>query len=405
MTAKLPRLRGAGDRRWLMLVVLFIARTAMGFQFQSIASSAPFLIRDFGIGYAEIGTLIGLYMFPGVVIALPGGIVSRRFGDRSICAAGLVLMIVGGIGIATSSGYGAAVLGRTTSGVGAVLFNLVLTKMVTDWFAAREIVTAMGIILASWPFGIAVGLITNGTILAAAGWHSVMFAAAALCGAGLVLVVGLYRAPAAAVRAGAEITAYRGPGSLPPRNAVLVALAGLIWGIFNVGVVLFFSFVPPLLVEHGHPFIEADRLTSIGLWVSMATLPVGGYLAERTGRPDRAIFLFSAGAGAALLLLIVLPIPASLCALFGILLGPPAGGIMALPARALGAANRAVGLGVFYTAYYVVMTAGPPIAGHVRDGRGTAAAVAFGGALFLSVPPLLALFLKLIATAPAPKKG
>ena len=41
------------------------------------------------------------------------------------------------------------------SGTAAVVFNVALTKMTTDWFAGREIVTAMSILIASWPFGIA----------------------------------------------------------------------------------------------------------------------------------------------------------------------------------------------------------------------------------------------------------
>src|SRR5690348_10439334 len=147
-----------GLRRWVILGVLFLARTAMGFQFQCIASTASFLIERFGIGYAEIGTLIGLYMIPGVVIALPGGMLGKRFGDRRVCAVGLVLMIIGGLVIGASDTYASAALGRLLSGIGAVLFNLVLAKMVTDWFAGREIVTAMGVILASWSFGIALGL-------------------------------------------------------------------------------------------------------------------------------------------------------------------------------------------------------------------------------------------------------
>ena len=43
--------------------------------------------------------------------------------------------------------------GRVISGVGAVLFNVVLTKMVADWFAGREIVTAMALTAATWPLG------------------------------------------------------------------------------------------------------------------------------------------------------------------------------------------------------------------------------------------------------------
>ena len=49
------------ETRWRMLVILFIARTALGFQIQTIVSAAPFLRDQFGVGFTEIGTLIGLY--------------------------------------------------------------------------------------------------------------------------------------------------------------------------------------------------------------------------------------------------------------------------------------------------------------------------------------------------------
>ena len=38
--------------RWFILAVLFAARFALGFQFQSAGSAAPFLVRDLGIDYA-----------------------------------------------------------------------------------------------------------------------------------------------------------------------------------------------------------------------------------------------------------------------------------------------------------------------------------------------------------------
>ena len=83
--------------RWTILGAIFVIRTALGFQFQSVASVSSDMIDDLGIGYAEMGTLIGLYMLPGVVFALPGGILGKRFGDKRIGATGLALMAVGGV--------------------------------------------------------------------------------------------------------------------------------------------------------------------------------------------------------------------------------------------------------------------------------------------------------------------
>ena len=85
------------DQRWLILVVLFVARSSFGYQFQSVASSAALIEAELHVGYAAIGTLIGLYTIPGAFLSLPGGVLGARFGDRAVGAAGLVLMIGGGL--------------------------------------------------------------------------------------------------------------------------------------------------------------------------------------------------------------------------------------------------------------------------------------------------------------------
>src|SRR5215813_1869738 len=82
--------------RWLILLVLFLARTAMAYQFQTMGALGPILIDAFKIDFAWLGTLIGLYMLPGTVIALPGGLLGQRFGAKSIVLVGLLLMAMGG---------------------------------------------------------------------------------------------------------------------------------------------------------------------------------------------------------------------------------------------------------------------------------------------------------------------
>lgn len=387
--------RFAIESRWIILGALFLARTAMGFQFQSIASTAPFLIRDLQLGYAEIGTLIGLYMLPGVFIALPGGLVAGRFADKSVCATGLAMMMLGGVLVGISHDYALAFLGRLFSGIGAVLFSLVLTKMVTDWFAGREIVFAMGVFLASWPFGIALGLLVQNAVATELGWPAVMHSTAGLCALALVLVGAVYRPPP---HLAASPTAVTVPPLALPRSAEMVpaVIAGLIWGCFNLGLIIFFSFAPSLLVEQGTPPLSAASLTSTALWITMISVPLGGYLVQRSGRPDGAIIVFCCVAGLALAALSRGTLPALLCAIIGLSIGPPAGAIMALPARVLSAANRAMGLGVFYTAYYAVVALGPGLAGLARDLSGTAAAAIFFGAAFFAVgAPLLWAFRRL----------
>jgi len=72
------------ESRWLILAALFIARFALGYQFQSAGSVAPFLIKQLDIDYAQVGSLIGAFMLPGVAISVPSGFLNRRFGDKNI---------------------------------------------------------------------------------------------------------------------------------------------------------------------------------------------------------------------------------------------------------------------------------------------------------------------------------
>ena len=148
--------------RWQALALLFSVRMAMAFQFQAIAALSPLIMRDFNTDIADIGLLIGLYLSPGIVLAFPGGAIGKRFGDKPAVLFGLVLMICGGTFVALSSDWSVQIGGRLVAGIGGVILNVLMSKMVTDWFAGREIATAMGIFVNSWPVGIALALVEIG---------------------------------------------------------------------------------------------------------------------------------------------------------------------------------------------------------------------------------------------------
>jgi MFS family permease len=146
--------------RWGILAVLFAVRLTIGFQFQSVAAVAPLLERDLGVSLADVGVLIGLYFTPGVALALPGGAIGQKFGDKTTVLGALLLMLVGGLAMALSASWGVQIAGRLVAGAGGVMLNVQMTKMVADWFVGREIATAMAIFVNSWPAGVAIALLT-----------------------------------------------------------------------------------------------------------------------------------------------------------------------------------------------------------------------------------------------------
>lgn len=144
--------------RWTILAVLFIGRAAMAFQFQSVGAVAPLVSDSLRASLADIGILIGLYLAPGVALALPGATIGQRYGDRATVLAGLLMMLAGETLMTSSAPWSLQISGRLIGGTGGVLLNVLMTKMVADWFAGREIATAMAIYINSWPAGIAIAL-------------------------------------------------------------------------------------------------------------------------------------------------------------------------------------------------------------------------------------------------------
>jgi MFS family permease len=381
--------------RWGILAVLFVVRLTMAFQFQSVASVAPLLGREFGVGLADIGILIGLYFTPGIALALPGGAIGQRFGDKKTVLAALLLMLIGGLAMALSPSWNVQIAGRLIAGGGAVLMNVLLTKMMADWFAGKEIATAMAIFVNSWPMGIALSLLVLPLIGTTYGVGAVQLAVAALIGLATVLLAAAYQAPSNSVSA--AVTSVR----LDRSTLVAVIVAGLMWGLYNVGFAVIFSFGPLMLVERGWSISAAGGIISVGLWLGIISVPAGGFFADRTGRPG--LILVAGCTVFAILMLLLSHGDAEILAIIalGLLGGLPAGPMLSLPARVLQPATRAIGMGLFYTLYYAAMMVGPAIGGACAKWTGSAgAAFDFGAVVLVACPLLLWVFNRIAARRP-----
>jgi predicted MFS family arabinose efflux permease len=375
--------------RWAILAILVVVRMAMGFQFQSIASITPIIAADLGLDYTQIGTLVGFYMLPGVVIAIPGGFLGSRFADLTMVLFGVGVMALGGVISGLADDFNVLACGRLLSGAGAVVQSIFLVKMIAEWFDAKSVVTAMALMLIGWPVGIAIALVTLGPLAADWGWQAAMHLTALGCVIAMgALWLGYQAPPGAAKSGGGGVRFY-----IPRRELVMVCFAGGVWTVYNLAYFSFLSFGPALLIERGLDVAEAGRAISLTSWAALPALPLGGYLADRTGRPGLVLAISCLLAAAAAAALPLSDQPYLLCVAIGLFAAAPAGIIMGKAISIMSPAHRAQGNAILYTFFYGGMGLVPGLVGWGADSAGTAAAPLYFTAftLTLSVPLFLAL--------------
>lgn len=364
--------------RWRILLLLFLSRMVMAFQFATIGAIAPLLGAEFYLDAIAIGTLIGIYSAPGIVVAVPGGAIANWFGDKQVVLAGLALMAAGSTLLAIGTSWELQTTGRLIAGIGGIALNVVMTKMVLDWFAGKEIATAMAVFVNSWPAGIAAALVVQPLVAGSSGISSAFALETALAILAFAAIFAFYRIPD-------HVTADTAEPKRFPSGLVLFATlaAGAVWGLFNGALAVVFSFMPSLLIADGWSLAQAGASTSLVMIGVMLAGFTGGVLSDRTGRP-MVILLLSTLAFA--ILLFVFPRFGGNLAMIlaiGISAGLTVGPILTLPSAVLDAPSRATGMGVFYTVYYICFSAAPWISGKVIEASDLDRVFDFGVAMAL----------------------
>lgn len=362
----------------------------MAMQFATIGALGPLVGQTFAVDAAGVGLLIGLYLLPGVAMAVPGGAVGRLLGDKKAVLVGLALMTAGGAVMVFGASWNAQLFGRLATGIGGILLTVLMTKMVTDLFVGRSIATAMALLMNSWPCGIAIALILQPTVALSFGLTGAFAATTILSAVGfLALLVGYRQPPSDQI----------GGGGFPRGMPLLaILIAGTIWGLFNGAFAMLFGFGSVLLEGRGWDLVAASSAASVAIWISVISVPSGGVIADRTGRPNLIMLI-----GLVLFALSMVALPRldatlTVLVIIGVVSGLPVGPILSLPSRVLAPETRALGMGLFFTMFFGLVTLSPLVAGVLLDwSTWDGIAMDFGAAMLVAAIALLAVFERVAA--------
>lgn len=349
-----------GIRPWLILAAIALARIGFGYQFQSVASLGPVLVPQFGLSYSEFGAVIGAYMLLGVFAALPLGVLGRRFGDRVVLGSGLALMTIGACVSAWGDDPAGIALGRTVAGVGAVAMIVLQGKIIADFFTGRMFMVGISVSVAAYPIGIGLAQLILPPMAERYGISAALLSNAAIVALSLALFLASFKLPA---HANTPSTRF----SLPSRHeCLLLAIGGLTWTAYTTGYTAYTSYVPTTLALRGDSLMLIGVVMTLATWGNVPATMVGGGLAARFGA--FRILLF----GTACLVLGMLGTAATgwvvtSAVLVGVLGSVQPGVIMAVGTLSARPENRAVGMALFYSIYYLGNTIGPSLCGVAAD--------------------------------------
>ncbi len=342
----------------MTLAAMVLARATFGYQMQIVASLGPQLHDAFNIDFALLGTLMGLMLLPGVVTAIPAGFLARRFGDREVIAAGMVLMVLGSLVSASAGGPFGIGAGRIVAGFGAVALSVLQPKAVADRFFGKYFQIAMGILVGAFPIGIGLGQLTHGRLSAMFGWPAAFIAGAVLAAVATLVLLATWRSVP-----GQNSRAVNWPSR---HECLLLIVASLIWTSFNAGYFNFLGYLPSMIALHGHPGWVADVAIFMASWGNLPTMMLGGAVAARLG----VVPVFVAAAVLEVVAVAGMGLtdwPLVWSVLFGTFATMHAGIIVGWGALSARPENRAVGMGIFYTGYYVGGTITPALCGYAAD--------------------------------------
>jgi predicted MFS family arabinose efflux permease len=264
------------ERRWLILLSSVFSFFAIGATFFVVPPLIPELVSRFGLSNFEVGLLMGAISVPAVFLAIVVGLAVDRLAPRRVGVLSLAVMFIGSVTFALAPTFGLLLTGRLLFGIGGLVVNLLLARLLTEAFSGRELALAMGVFMATYPASMITVYSFHPVLIDLIGWRNELLLLAGLVGLAIPLfLVAVGRGGPSQNEADRPRISF----SIPPSLAALA----LTWMLFFAVHSSVLTFAPGWAGGGA----TALLIVTLVMWVAMIGSPLVGILIDRTSRPTR----------------------------------------------------------------------------------------------------------------------
>ncbi len=371
----------------IIMSILLLTAVAAPLHLNKVSAIAPYLMETLKIGETQLSLLISVLPLTGIALALPGGMLIRKFGPWWCVLAALVLLLAGSVAGALTTSFSLLVLSRVVEGAGMALVAIAGPSIVSVAANPKSRGLAMGLFACYMGIGQVITYNLAPRVLVLGGWQSVWWLASAYTILFLMIWLILM------ARLERKKSIEQNPvGMASPSGSVMASktlwLLSASIGLYVISYVSIQTFLPTYLAKNrGMALADAASLTSICCLAAIVSSLLSGLLSDRTGS-RRVLGAASMVISAASFALIPF-IPTQWFLPYAVILGliPPV-----LPVCAFAAASDAAGspeqsgsaMGILILGQNIGLALGPLLLG------GVAEALGWTTAFLITVPVALA---------------
>ena len=149
------------------------------------------LMRSFGIGAKDLGSLSAFYFYAYVLMQIPTGMLVDSLGPRKLLIFCSISTAVGTFLFGATSSFAVACAGRAIVGGSTAVGWLVILKLATHWFPSRRFAMLSGLGLLIGNIGALTAQVPLRLLVEHFSWRTVVTASAACYPAGCCPRLGL----------------------------------------------------------------------------------------------------------------------------------------------------------------------------------------------------------------------